>query len=217
MNRAIRVGLAAVTAAALAGPAAAQQDRWIGRFRLLGVIPNYSSGAIGATGSTVKVGGSGGGEVSLTRFLKPNWALELSAAAMPVSLTTVGGQYPGLDVGQVSLATGLLSLEYHFSTLGRLKPYLGVGTAYVRPLGYTLTSDMAQQGISDLHFSGSLRVFTQGGCDWQIGKGWRLNLDVRYVPVTTRVDFLLPSGASLASIALVVDPILVGFGVAHTF
>ena len=217
MKRIVRVALVAVAAAAAAGPAAAQQERWIARIRVLGVLPNYSSDVIANTGTTLKVGASGGGEAGITRFIKPNWALELSALTTPVKLSTVGGQYPGLDVGQVWLASGLLSLEYHFSTLGKLKPYLGVGAAYVRPMGYTLTADMAAQGISNLTFTTSLRVFTQGGCDWQIGKGWRLNLDARYVPVTTRVNFHLPTGGSLANIALVVDPILIGFGIAHTF
>jgi outer membrane protein len=217
VKRTVMVVLLATATVTLAGTASAQQDRWIGRVRALAVFPNYSSDAIGSTGTTVKVGDSGGGEASLTRFVKPNWALELSAATMPLKLTTVGGQYPNLDVGQVWLATALLSLEYHFSTLGRFKPYLGVGAAYARPMGYTLTQDMAQEGISNLTFSSSLRVFTQGGTDYEIGKGWRFNVDVRYVPVTSRVDFRLPTGGSLATIALVVDPIVVGFGIGHTF
>lgn len=217
MRRAAILVLAAAAAATLAAPAGAQGDRWIARVRGLGVIPDYQSDVIGGTGTRLKVDNGLGAEASLTYLVRPQWGLELSAWAAPVDLATAGGQFPGLDAGSVDLVGGLLALQYHFATTGRVKPYLGIGLALAVPTGYSLSPDMVASGISDLTFTSSLRFHTQIGTDLQLGKGWRLNLDLRYVPLTTRVDFRLAAGGSLATIALNVNPILVGVGVGRTF
>jgi outer membrane protein len=211
------VALVAAATVTLAVPAAAEENRWIGRVRGLGVVPDYNSDEIGATGTRIKVGSTFGGELSVTYLLNPHWGLELSAAAMPLRLTTVGGEFPGLDAGKVDLVCGLLSLEYHFETTGRIKPYLGVGMALARPVGYALSADMQASSITDLTFTSSLRMHTQLGADLQIGDGWRLNLDLRYVPVTTRVDFRLAGGGSLDTIALDVNPIIAAIGIGRSF
>ncbi len=217
MRHAAVLVFVAVAAAAASLPAAAQGDRWIGRIRVFGVVPDYNSEEVAGTGTRIKVGRSAGGEAGITYFLNPRWALELSTAVMPIKLSTVGGQFPGLDAGRVDLVCGLLSLEYHFATLGRIRPYLGIGTAFVQPTGYALSQDMQAAGIADLTFTSSLRVHTQLGGDLEMGKGWRLNVDLRYVPATTKVDFRRTVGGSLDTIALAIDPILVSFGVARSF
>jgi outer membrane protein len=217
VNRAAILVLVVAAAATLAAPAGAQGDRWIARVRGLGVIPDYHSDVVGTTETRLKVDNSFGAEASLTYFIRPQWGLELSAWAAPVDLVTVGGQAPGLDAGSVDLVTGMLALQYHFATTGRVKPYLGIGMALAVPTGYSLSHDMASFGISELTFTNSLRVHTQIGADLQLGKGWRLNFDVRYVPVATNVDFRLAAGGTLATIGLNINPILVGIGVGRSF
>lgn len=204
-------------ALALAAPAAAQGDRWIARVRGLGVIPDYNSGTIAGTGTQLQVDNGVGAEAGVTYMLEPQWGLELSLAAAPLSLATVNGQYPGLDAGSFTLASAMLALQFHFQSSGRFRPYLGIGVTGARPTGYSSSDDLAANGIADLTFTSSLRVHTQVGTDLEIGKGWRANFDLRYVPVTTRVDFRLTAGGSLATVALNVNPILVGIGLGRTF
>ncbi len=206
-----------VAAVTLAQPATAQGDRWIGRVRALGVMPDASSDEIATTGTRIGVDNAFGGEASVTCLLGPTWGLELAAAVTPLKLSTTGGQFPGLDAGRVDLFSGMLSLQYHFATTGKLKPYLGIGMTFARPIGYTLSKDMEASGIANLTFASSMRVHTQVGADLRIGQGWRLNLDLRYAPVTTRADFRLATGGSLDTIALNINPILVGVGIGRTF
>jgi outer membrane protein len=207
----------ATATAMLSEPASAQERRWLGRVRVFGMLPDYSSGVVAGTGTKLKVDSTAGGEAGVTYFLNPQWAFELSAAAMPITLSTVGGQFPGLGVGRLDLVCGLLSLEYHFATLGRIKPYFGFGAALVRPTGFSLGADMPANGVANLTFTSSLRVLTQFGGDLEIGKGWRLNVDFRYVPATTNVEFFRTTGGTLDTVGLVIDPILVSFGVGRSF
>jgi outer membrane protein len=181
------------------------------------VIPDYHSGVIDGTGTQLKVDNGLGAELGVTYFILPQWALELSALTAPVDLGTTGGLYPGLDAGSVNLVSGLLALQYHFATARRLKPYLGIGIALTQPTGWSTTPDMTSAGISELTFTGSMRVHTQVGADLQIGKGWSLNVDLRYVPVASRVEFQMVTGSVLDTVALDINPILVGVGVARSF
>jgi outer membrane protein len=206
-----------VATLALAAPTAAQSSRFSARVRVLGAVTDDHSDEITNTGTKVQAGNAAGGEIGVAYLVTPKLGLELSVAALPVKLSTTGGLYPGLDVGTVTLSSGMLALGYHFATTGRIKPYLAVGVAFARPTGYSVTSDMRSSGISNLTFSTSLRMHTQAGADIEIGKGWLLNVDFRYVPVTTSVDFHLTAGGVLDTIALDLNPIMVGVGVGRSF
>lgn len=217
MRHAVVFVLVAIAAATLAQPATAEEDHWIARVRALGALADSHSDPIADTGTRVGVDNAFGGEVSVTYLLDPHWGIELSAATTPLKLSTTGGQFPGLDAGRANLVSGMLSFEYRFATHGKVRPYLGIGMAFARPTGYTLSKDMEASNIANLTFTNSLRVHTQVGADVLIGKGWRLDLDLRYVPVTTRVDFRQNTGGSLDTIALSINPILVGVGIGRTF
>jgi outer membrane protein len=215
--RRIAVVLVAALAVSSALPAVAQEGRWSIGARVLGIVPDYDSGTIATTGSQLEVGSGIGAELSGTYRLSARLGFELSAAALPLDLTTVNGQYPGLDAGSVDVLTGMFAARYSFATTGRFKPYLGLGMAFAHPLRYAISQDLIGAGISDLGFTTSLRLYTQVGAGYTIGKGWYLNADLRYVPLTTRVDFKLAAGGSLDVVSLSINPILVGLGVGRTF
>jgi outer membrane protein W len=149
--------------------------------------------------------------------VRPRWALELALGIAPIDLETEGGQAAGLDVGTIDLQSAGLSLTYRFATEGKFDPYLGLGGAYLNPAGWAITPDLVAVGIGDIAFSTDFRLYTQFGADWEMGRRWRLNVDLRYVPMTTQMEFITATGETLDTAALQINPLLVSLGVAYSF
>jgi outer membrane protein len=211
------VAVLAVATVLPASPSLAQSDRWTVWGRAMAVVANDDSETVADTGTTIAVDSSFGAEVGVTYLVLPQWSLELSALYAPLDLSTVGGNAAGLDVGSVDLLAATLSVQYRFQTEGRFDPYIGVGTALAQLGGYSTTSDMVAVGIADITFSNSFRLFTQFGTDVEIGKGWLVNVDLRYIPMTTQMDFITAAGASFDKTALDLNPLLISLGVGRSF
>lgn len=215
----LTAAFAFVAAATIVTPAPvqAQAERWVFKGRAFALIADDDSDTVASTGTSIAVANSSGAELAVTYFPIPRWGLELAAAAAPLDLSTVGGQSPGLDVGSVDLLSATLALQYHFPIGGRIKPYLGAGATFGRLTGYSATADLIGAGIADITFSNIFRLCTQAGADVEIGRGWLLNLDLRYAPMTTQMDLLTAGGTSFDKVALQINPILIGVGVARSF
>ena len=211
------VALAAAAAGLSASPALAQAERWILKGRAFALIADDDSDTVASTGTSIAVANSSGAELAVTYFPIPKWGIELAAAAAPLDLSTVGGQSPGLDIGSVDLLSASLSLKYHLPTAGRFDPYLGVGAAFGRLTGYSAADDLIAAGLTDITFSNVFRVCTQAGADVQVGRGWLLNLDLRYAPMTTQLNLIAGDGSSFDKVALQINSILISFGLGRSF
>jgi outer membrane protein W len=209
--------LAVVAAALAAAPATAQDDRWTARARAVAVVTDDDGEPVGGTGSSIAAASSLGVELAVTYTVRPRWALELALGIAPIDLETEGGQAAGLDVGTIDLQSAAVSLTYRFATEGRIDPYLGLGTAYLNSAGWKVTPDMVAAGIGDIAFSTDFRLYAQLGADWELGRHWRLNVDLRYVPMTTEMEFITVTGETLDTAALQINPFLVGIGIAYSF
>jgi len=208
---------AVAIAVALPAAATAAPGQWIVHARAVAAVADDSSETITTTGTGVAVDDSAGLDLGVVFMPHPKWGLELDAVWVPLDLTTAGGQFPDLEVGNVDLVSAHLALQYRFATPGKLDPYLGVGAMYGSFSGYTPTTDMENAGVANVRFSSSLRVFTQIGADFHLGKGWVASVDARYAPLTTRADFRLSSGGSLDAITVEVNPLLIAVGIGRTF
>jgi outer membrane protein len=211
------VAVLAIATVLPVSPSLAQSDRWTVRGRAIAVVADDDSETVADTGSAIAVDSSFGAEIGVTYLVLPQWGLELSAWYAPLDLSTVGGNAAGLDVGSVDLLSATLSVQYRFQTESRFDPYVGVGIALAQLGGYAATSDMVAAGIADITFSNIFRLFTQFGADVEIGKGWLLNVDLRYMPMTTQMDFITAAGASLDKTALDLNPFLISLGIGRSF
>lgn len=210
--------LAVAAAAALAPPPChAQTDRWLLKGRALAVLPDDDSETVGGTGTKVAVDRSLGAELALAYRYRPPLALELAATFTSLDLATAGGQAPGLDAGSVDLVSASLALQYHFPGASRFHPYLGIGTVFGHLSGYSITPDLLAAGITDITYSEIVRLFTQAGVDLEIGRGWLLNAEVRYAPMTTQMTLITTAGTTLDKVSLEINPLLVGVGLARSF
>jgi len=191
----------ALAAAALAPVAFAQQaGDIVARARAVHLTPaNKDDIAI----TDVSINSKWLPEVDFTYFFTPNIAAELILTypqKQDVSSTAHGGK-----IGTLKHLPPVLSAQYHFTGLGPVKPYVGLGLNYTRfssvnlPAGFTI--DKSSWGLA-----------AQAGLDYALDKSWSLNLDVKKVQIRTD---LYSSGTNLGTIK--VDPWLVGLGVGYKF
>ena len=215
LTAAVAIALAATVLAV--PPCLAQGERWTVRGRAMAVLPDDDSETVGGTGTSIAADSAIGAELSATYRFRPPLALELSVAIAPLDLSTVGGQVADLEVGSVDMMFAALALQYQFQPAGRIDPYLGIGMVFGRLSGYSITPDMQGVGLADITFSDIVRLYTQVGVEIEIGRGWLLNLDARYAPMTTQLALITPSGSALDEVSLQVNPVLLSLGLARSF
>lgn len=141
------------------------------------------------------------GELDVSYFLSPNLAAEL-VLTTPQKQTVYAS---GSDIGSFKHLPPSLLLQYHFTNLQGIKPYVGVG------INYTHFSDVVlPPGVSlDSHSWGWA---FQAGLDIPLDRNWSINLDVKKAYIRSDV---YDGGSSLGRLR--VDPVLYGVGLGYRF
>jgi outer membrane protein len=152
-------------------------------------------------------------EVDFTYFFSPNLAAELILTYPQKH--NISANIPTLavngEIGSVKQLPPTLTVQYHFTDFGAVKPYLGAGLNYTRfssvnlPQGTALGSLTIDKNSFGLAF--------QAGVDYAIDANWSLNLDIKKVQMRTD----LKSGAAGNLGKIKIDPLLVGVGVGYKF
>lgn len=201
MNKPLALAFAlASMAAALPAAHATETGDWIVRARAL----HLDSANKDSTGLGLTVNNKTFLEVDITRFLGQNLALEL-ILALPQEHTLKSG---GARIGSLKHLPPTLTLQYHFTGLPAVRPYVGVGLNYTRFMDVKF-EPAVQAALSPSIKKNSFGLALQAGLDVPMGDGWLLNLDVKKVQIRTDV-FAGPNKAGTFK----VDPTLlsVGFG-----
>lgn len=200
-----KILLSTVTAFVLSSPVLAADDFEAGdlmiRARALGVVPD-ESGYV-SNGDTPNVDNSVVPEFDLTYFFTPNIAAELIAAVTPHDVTTSSG----IDAGSSWLLPPTLTLQYHFTQLGSVKPYVGAG------VNYTHFFNEDAGSLNAVEYDDSFGAALQAGVDIPIRDNWYANIDVKKVFISTTAKFS-PSGVRAD---VDIDPWLIGVGVGYKF
>lgn len=194
----LRPVAAALLAAALAVPTAANAQNWMIGVRALYVDPDVSTQIPG-----LGVDAAWWAEVDVTYFFTKNIAAELIAAANKHEVTLNGA-----SLGKVGVLPPTLTLQYHFTDLGAFKPYVGAGVNYTYFYDDSLANDTLH--IKNSSWGGAL----QAGLDYEIAKNWYLNADLKYVWMSTDV-IVNATGATLGK--LDINPWIWGMGVRYRF
>ena len=201
------VAAAAISAAApaLAGDGmwdAKSDGDWMVRLRGIAVVPDEDSDLSGGVG-TAKIDTAIVPELDITYFFTKNIAAELilATANHEVSTTT------GLDVGDVWLLPPTLTLQYHLTELGAIKPYIGAG------VNYTIFYNEDAGQFSDVEYDNSFGFALQAGVDFEVAEGIYLNADVKKIWLDT--DINVQNGASTGDVDI--DPWIFGLGVGYRF
>jgi outer membrane protein len=150
-------------------------------------------------------------EVDFTYFLSPNLAAELILTYPQKH--DISASIPSLGVnGEIGSVKHLtLTLQYHFTDFGAVKPYLGAGLNYTRFSSVDLPQGTALGSLTIDKNSFGLAL--QAGVDYVIDGKWSVNLDVKKVQIRTD----LKSGAAGNLGKIKIDPLLIGVGVGYKF
>lgn len=226
MKKLLAIALMTGTAVmGLAGTAAAEDNPWMVRARVIGVLPDeagaLSVGAAALQGG-VDIGDQYVPELDITYFFNKNIAAELILAVTPHDVKATNVTVPGaltnanIDLGDVWLLPPTLTLQYHFQNGTRFKPYVGAG------VNATLFFDEEAGSVADgIDYDSSFGPALQAGFDYDLdGKegGWAVNADIKKVWINTdvTVDFTTALGASVNA-DVDIDPLIIGVGLGYKF
>lgn len=195
----------------------AQEQSFHAGVRFLSVRPHDSSGTIATTGTRLGVDPTRTGELDLTYMITWAWGVELGLSRTRPALTSTGGSFGGLKAGTIGMSFASATVQYHFETLGRLRPYLGVGASLASFSGYHPSHDLGSTGVSAISFTDSLGVASQAGLDVAVTDRVSVNLDVRYLTIGSDAKISHVTSGTLDTIRLDFNPWLIGIGVGYRF
>ncbi|KPD12563.1 OmpW family protein [Phaeobacter sp. 11ANDIMAR09] len=200
MKRSASILALATACTVLAVPAFAQsQGDWTFGVGVINVNPKSDNGTL-AGGATTLTDDT---QISLTveYFIRDNIGIELLAAT-PFE--------HDINIAGVGSATAkqlppTLSINYHFPTKGKIKPFVGAGINYT-----TFFEEETALGVLELKDSWGFAL--QAGADWQVSDKGALRLNVRYMDIDS--DAYL-GGASIGTAEI--DPVTIGVSYVHRF
>ena len=200
-----RYVLATAAALALALPPSAQsQDlSWLVRVRAV----NLDSANKDPTGLDLFINEKVLPELDISDFFTPQLAAQLVLTCPQKQTIRCGST----GIGSLHHLPPTLSLQYHFTSLGAVKPYLCAGVNHTRLPNVSFSPAV----VAALHPSlseNSFGVSLQAGADWAVTKSDYLNVDVKKVQIRTDIS---SSGTKVG--ALEVDPGLIGIGIGRRF
>lgn len=185
-------------AAPLSSGALAAEDGWWGadwifRAGVTRVDPRSTSLTL-SSGDRVVVEADNSVSLEAAVLFQQRWGLELFLAPDLKHTLRLRGGSGLVDFGASEKLLEVLSLQYHFNTDGRARPYLGVGVAYAE------FDALSPAGIS---LDRSVGPALQAGLDISLTPRWFVNFSARWADVDSDVGL---SGSALGSARI--DPMI---------
>jgi outer membrane protein len=208
----------ALAALAFATPAAAKQGDVLVRLRAIMVSPNESSGPVlpSFPGATVGVSDAYAPELDFTYMATDHLGLELVLATDKHKISGRGTLAGVGELARTWVLPPTLTLQYHFAPEAKIRPYVGAGINYT--IFYSEKASDALQtavGPTDVSLKSSFGYALQAGVDFDLSEKVFLNLDVKYIDMTTRAT--LTSGALVNDVNVKINPFVFGIGIGTRF
>ena len=164
-------------------------------------------------------------ELDISYYVTKNIALELILATgtrHDVHLTNnaaaapLGGALGNENLGSVNLLPPTLTAQWHFNPDQTIDPYVGAGINYTHTFDHNLKTTV---GGLPIHIDDNMfGAVAQAGVDINLGSGWLINADVKYVTMNTYVKVSADSGATWVKIDdLDINPWVFGVGIGKKF
>lgn len=199
------LALAAGTAAPLTGIAQTQTEpgSWMVRVRAV----NIDSANKDSTGLGLAINDKAIPEIDISYFFTPQIATELVLTyPQRHSITATG-----VNIGSLKHLPPTLTAQYHFTSLGAFKPYLGAGVTYTRFSSVSFAPAVAA-ALSPTLDRSSFGLALQAGFDYEIAKNVYLNVDLKKVQIRSDIKSF---GVKVGDFK--VDPLLLGVGIGYRF
>jgi outer membrane protein len=186
-------------------------NRWQVRLRVVTIVPNEIA-VIDVIGGDVDISTAFIPELDFTYFFTENWSAELILGTTKHDVKAVSTAAGDIELGSVWLLPPTLTMQYHFATEG-FRPYLGAG------LNYTIFYGAKEGPTADnVSYDNSVGFAFQAGLDYDLNEKWFLNLDAKYITLSTdaTVDATTALGSTVGA-AVDINPLVIGFGVGMRF
>ena len=197
---------AALAAGLLAGTAQAYEaGNWLFRIGAYGVFPESDNLSL-APGVNIDVDDGYTLGFNFTYMINPNIGIEL-LLALPfghdISLTGAG------TVAHTDQLPPTLSVQYHFTPENSIRPYVGLGLNYTN--FFNEETEGALEGTS-LKLDDSWGVAGQVGIDIDVAPNWFVNVDLRYIGISSDATL---NGVGIGTVDI--NPWVVGLTVGTRF
>jgi outer membrane protein len=219
VKRRILVVIACMSIISLVGSSVLEAGELLWRFRGLYISPNEDGDTILGSGSEVGVDSAFGPEIDFTWKMTPHWGLELIIGGAEHEFTAEGGALDGIDLGRAWVIPPTLTLQYHFVPNKKARPYVGIGFNATTFQKYRYSQDLKDLGIDELVLKDSVGYAAQLGIDIDVSENWFLNIDAKYIRMSTEVKIrqaAVPNDV-LQILSLDIDPFVIGFGFGSRF
>ena len=129
--------------------------------------------------------------------------------------TAIGNQ----NLGSVNLLPPTLTAQWHFNPDQTIDPYIGAGVNYTHAFDPNLTfsSGTSFNGKAIKIQQNRFGVVGEAGVDVNLGSGWLINADVKYVTLNTDVKAELTAGTWTKIDKLDINPWIFGVGIGKKF
>ena len=200
MRRIISALALTAAVAALSAPAFAQsQGDWTFGIGLANVNPKSNNGTLAGGKTTI----DDDTQLSLTveYFIRDNIGIELLAAtpfSHDITIAGVGG-------AETKQLPPTLSLNYHFPTSSKWKPFAGIGINYT-------TFFEEKTALGNLRLKDSWGVAAQVGLDYQVSDNGALRINARWMDIDSKAYL---NGAYIGEAEI--DPVVLGVSYVHRF
>ena len=203
---------------------AASAGDWIVRGGATWVVPNEDTG--GASGPRASDGTLDGSEVAVGDDVMPgltiaymvtdNIAVEL-LGALPFKhrLEIDGGALDGAHLGDIKHLPPALNVQYHFETTAPVSPYVGAGFNYTIFFDEEVGGDAEGVGVRGLDLEDSFGLSAQVGVDFYLNEHWLINLDSRYLGISTTATVQMDDGPTRVDVDI--DPWVASVSVGYRF
>ena len=157
-------------------------------------------------------------ELDISYYVTKNIAVELILATgtrHDVSIAKNTGTLGNQNLGSVNLLPPTLTAQWHFNPDQTIDPSVGAGLKYTHSFDRSLKTT----GGLPIHIDQNMfGVVAQAGVDVNLGSGWLINADVKYVKMNTDVKLSTTGGATWVKIDdLDINPWVFGVGVGKKF
>ena len=176
-------------------------------------------------GANLAVGNNTIPELDISYYITKNIAAELIlAVGTKHNVSVVGDNGTAIgsqDLGKVNLLPPTLTAQWHFNPDQTIDPYIGAGLNYTNSLDrkLTFTAGSVTNGDNIRIDRSMFGLVAQAGVDVNLGSGWLINADVKYINVNTDVKMRdhASTGAWTKIDKLDINPWVFGVGIGKKF
>ncbi len=203
---------------------------WLVRGRIININPNDDSSAIAnSTAGAFPVADSKVGvndawtlDIDITHMISDNFGVELLLDPSTKHELIGKNAIAGFNkIGETTVLPPALIAQYHFSPKAQFQPYVGLGLNYTMFFKSKLTNAAlagALGGVGKLEIDNKAGWVAQAGADFDMGNGWFVNADVKYIGLKTSANFTYGPGlAAKASVDVDINPWVYGVGIGKRF